>query len=112
MACRVLQASLSVVKDEKLVENSEKMGQIFRKRMSSLIGGEISEIRGKGLMNALVIKSGEGAWDLCVKLAQNGVLAKPTHENIIRFTPPLIINEAQLNESMDIIIKVVNELHK
>ncbi|OMJ78585.1 hypothetical protein SteCoe_21565 [Stentor coeruleus] len=110
MACRVVQASLSVVKDEKLVENSEKMGQIFRNRMSTLIGGQVSEVRGKGLMNAFVIKSGKGAWDLCVKLAQNGLLAKPTHENIIRFTPPLIINEAQLNECMDIIIKAVNEL--
>ncbi|OMJ86377.1 hypothetical protein SteCoe_12103 [Stentor coeruleus] len=110
MACRVAQASISVIKDEKLVENSEKMGRIFRERISTLIGGQISEIRGKGLMNAIVIKSGKGAWDLCVKLAQNGLLAKPTHDNIIRFTPPLIINEVQLNESIDIIIKSIKEL--
>lgn len=112
MACRVVQAALGVVKDENLVENSEKMGEIFRTQMSKLIGGFIEEVRGRGLMNAVVIKSGKGAWNLCLKLAENGLLAKPTHENIIRFTPPLTINEEQLNECIQIIRKTVVELHK
>ncbi|OMJ71978.1 hypothetical protein SteCoe_29685 [Stentor coeruleus] len=112
MACRVAQAALGVIKDEKLVENSEKMGEIFRKQMSKLIGGYIKEVRGRGLMNAVVIKNKKGAWDLCLKLAENGLLAKPTHGNIIRFTPPLIINEEQLNECIQIIRKTVVELHK
>jgi ornithine--oxo-acid transaminase len=112
IACRVTQAALKVVEDEKLVENSEKMGEYFRREMSKLVGGFISEVRGKGLMNAFVIKSGKGAWDLCVKMAENGLLAKPTHENIIRFTPPLIITKEQMKEALDIICISAIETNK
>lgn len=112
LACKVLQASLDVVEQENLVENSLKMGELFRKEMKKLVGGFVSEVRGRGLMNAFVIKEGKGAWNLCVKLAENGLLAKPTHENIIRFTPPLIITQQQMGESIEIIRKTVLEIHK
>jgi Ornithine/acetylornithine aminotransferase len=112
LACKVTQAALSVVHEENLIENSEKMGEIFRKELNKLVGGFISEVRGRGLMNAIVIKNGKGAWDLCVKLAENGLLAKPTHENIIRFTPPLIITKEQMNDSINIIRKSMIEIQK
>jgi ornithine--oxo-acid transaminase len=111
LACKVIIAALEVVKDEGLVENSEKVGELFRKEMKKLVGTFISEVRGKGLMNAFVIKSGQGAWDLCIRMAKNGLLAKPTHENIIRFTPPLIITKEQMQESLEIIKKSVIELN-
>lgn len=111
LACRVIQAALEVVRDENLVENSEKVGEMFRKEMKKLVGTFISEVRGRGLMNAFVIKSGQGAWELCVMMAKNGLLAKPTHENIIRFTPPLVITKEQMQESLEIIKKSVIELN-
>ena len=112
LACKITQAALKVVADENLVENSEKMGEIFRKELKKFVGGFISEVRGKGLMNALVIKNGKGAWEMCMKLAENGLLAKPTHENIIRFTPPLIITKEQMIDSTEIIRKTVLEMQK
>jgi ornithine--oxo-acid transaminase len=112
LACAVTKAALKVVIDENLAENSEKMGELFRKRM-----GQIQEktalitlIRGKGLLNAIVLndtEEGKLGWNICLKLAENGLLAKPTHGNKIRFAPPLVISEKQMNDACDIIEKVI-----
>ncbi|WP_156027174.1 ornithine--oxo-acid transaminase [Sporocytophaga myxococcoides] len=114
MACAVAQASLEVIRDEKLTENAFKMGELFRKRMTELQekSDHVIAVRGRGLLNAIVIKptnDGRTAWDVCVALKDNGLLAKPTHGDIIRFAPPLVINEAQLNECCDIIEKTILE---
>lgn len=112
IAAKVAIAALNVIREEKLAENSEKMGKIFRKRLKSIDSKLIEIVRGKGLLNAVVINSVNGisAWDVCIALKNNGLLAKPTHEHIIRFTPPLIINEEQLAEALDIIEKTFAEL--
>ena len=112
IAAKVAMAALDVISDEKLAENAEQMGKIFRKRMKSINSELIEIVRGKGLLNAVAIKptNGISAWDVCVALKNNGLLAKPTHEHIIRFTPPLIITEEQLNEALDIIEKTFAEL--
>jgi ornithine--oxo-acid transaminase len=96
-------AALDVVKDEKLAENAERLGKIFREEFESIQSEMIEKVRGKGLLNAVVIrnKDGKTAWDVCVAMKENGVLAKPTHGNIIRFAPPLIITEKQLRAAMD-----------
>ena len=109
VACEVAMAALNVIRDEKLAENADKMGVIFRQKLQSYIDGSkiVKKIRGKGLLNAIVINDEENsdiAWNICLKMAQNGLLAKPTHGNIIRFAPPLIINKEQLNDCIDIII--------
>ena len=114
VACEVAMAALKVIRDEKLAENADKMGVIFRERLQSYIDGSkiVEKIRGKGLLNAIVIKDEENsdiAWNICLKMAQNGLLAKPTHGNIIRFAPPLIINEEQLNDCIDIIISSLKD---
>ena len=112
IAAKVAIAAMEVIREENLVENSEKMGKIFRKRLKSIDSELIELVRGKGLLNAVVIRSINGitAWDVCIALKNNGLLAKPTHEHIIRFTPPLIITEEQLNEALDIIEKTFIEL--
>ena len=112
IAAKVAIAALDVIQNENLVENSEKMGKIFRKRLKAIDSELIELVRGKGLLNAVVIRSVNGitAWDVCIALKNNGLLAKPTHEHIIRFTPPLIINEEQINEALDIIEKTFSEL--
>ena len=114
LACKVAQAALEVVLDEKLAENAAKMGVIFREKLQSYIDGSkiVEKIRGKGLLNAIIINDEENsdiAWNICLKMAQNGLLAKPTHGNIIRFAPPLIINEEQLNNCIDIIISSLKD---
>ena len=103
VAAKVAIAALDVVKDEKLAENAERLGKIFRHEFSSIQSEMIELVRGKGLLNAVVIKpkNGKTAWDVCVAMKENGVLAKPTHEHIIRFAPPLTITEAQLREAME-----------
>jgi ornithine aminotransferase len=113
IAAKVAIAALNVIQDEKLAENAEKMGKIFRKRMKSIDSELIDIVRGKGLLNAVAIRpvNGISAWDVCVALKNNGLLAKPTHEHIIRFTPPLIINEEQINAALDIIEKTFAELN-
>jgi ornithine--oxo-acid transaminase len=105
LACSVAIAALKVVKDEKLIENSLRMGIIFRKELGNIKSERIEIVRGKGLLNAIVIKpmGGKTAWDVCLKLRDNGLLAKPTHNHIIRFAPPLIIAEHQMNEAIEII---------
>ena len=102
LACKVAIAALNVIKDEKLAENAEKMGKIFRDEMKAIKSEMIELVRGKGLLNAVVIrnKPGKTAWDVCMAMAEKGVLAKPTHGNIIRFAPPLVITEAELREAI------------
>ncbi len=102
VAAKVAIAALTVIKEEKLAENAEKMGKIFRDEMNSIKSEMIELVRGKGLLNAIVIrnKPGKTAWDVCVAMAEKGVLAKPTHGNIIRFAPPLVITEAELRDAI------------
>ncbi len=112
LACAVAMAALKVVEDENLAENAEKLGQIFRKRMQNLVEKSdlVNLVRGKGLLNAIVINDDETsdtAWNICLKLRDNGLLAKPTHGNIIRFAPPLVMTEEQLHECCDIIEKTI-----
>jgi ornithine--oxo-acid transaminase len=112
LAAAVTIAALQVVKDERLAENADRLGKIFRDRMKAIISKTklITLVRGKGLLNAIVINDtpeSETAWNLCIKLKDNGLLAKPTHGNIIRLAPPLVITEEQVHESCDIIEGVV-----
>ena len=111
IACRVSMAALKVVKDENLAENSERLGRIFREEMSKVKSERVELVRGKGLLNAVVIKpmNGKTAWDVCLALRDNGLLAKPTHNHIIRFAPPLVITEAELREAIAIIKKTIEE---
>lgn len=105
LACHVAIAAMNVLKNEKMVENSERLGHILRAELGKIQSKRIRLIRGKGLFNALVIeeKDGISAWDVCLKMKENGLLAKPTHGDIIRFAPPLCITEAQLMECVTII---------
>ena len=107
LACKVAIASLNVIKDENLVERSAELGDYFRAELHGLNHPCIKEIRGKGLLNALVIdhQNPEAAWELCLVLKDNGLLAKPTHGDKIRFAPPLVITKAQLDECIQIIDK-------
>ncbi len=111
VASKVGITALEVIKEDKLAENADKMGIIFREEMKKLESQfEMVElVRGKGLLNAIVIKptKGKTAWDVCVAMKENGLLAKPTHDHIIRFAPPLIINKAQLREAIEIIRKTI-----
>ena len=111
IAAKVSMAALQVIKDEKLEENAERLGKIFRERVKAIKSDMMELVRGKGLLNAVVItpKNGKTAWDVCLKLRDNGLLAKPTHEHIIRFAPPLVINEEQLLEAIGIIEKTLKE---
>lgn len=105
LACRVAMEALEVIKDEKLAENAEKIGKLFREEMSAFNSEMIELVRGKGLLNAIVIKpkNGKEAWDVCLKMKELGLLAKPTHQHIIRFAPPLVITETQMREALEII---------
>jgi ornithine--oxo-acid transaminase len=109
LACKVTMAALDVIKDEKLADNAFYLGTILREELLKIKTDMISSVRGKGLLNAIVIKpkDGKDAWDICLKLMENGLLAKPTHGDIIRFAPPLIITENQLMECVDIIRKTI-----
>jgi ornithine--oxo-acid transaminase len=114
LACVVAIEALNVLKDEQLAENADRLGQVFRDAMNQLKNEThlVTLVRGKGLLNAVVINDTEEsdtAWNLCVKMAENGLLAKPTHGNIIRFAPPLVINDEQLQECISIIRKVILE---
>ena len=112
VACRVSIAALQVVKDEQLVDNAQRLGQIFRNELSTVSSPRLELVRGKGLLNAVVIRpqGNETAWNVCLKLRDNGLLAKPTHEHIIRFAPPLVITEPELREAIDIIKKTIRDL--
>ena len=111
IAARVSIAALEVVRDEKLAENAEKLGQVFRDRISKIHSDMIELVRGKGLLNAVVIKpkNGKTAWDVCLKLRDKGLLAKPTHQHIIRFAPPLVIKKMELMEAIGIIENTIAE---
>jgi ornithine--oxo-acid transaminase len=114
VAAAVAVAALEVVQEEKLSENAEKLGKLFREKMNDYIKGSniVTLVRGKGLLNAIVINDTEDsstAWDICMKLRDNGLLAKPTHGNIIRFAPPLVMNEEQLFECVAIITHTLKE---
>ncbi|AWW30290.1 ornithine--oxo-acid transaminase [Echinicola strongylocentroti] len=114
LGAKVAMTALNVVKDEKLAENADKLGKLFRERMQKLVDKSdlVKLVRGKGLLNAIVINDSEDsdtAWKLCLALKENGLLAKPTHGNIIRFAPPLVITEEQLHDCCDIIEKTIHE---
>lgn len=115
LACAVGMAALEVVRDEKLAENAERLGQLFRDRMQKEVVEKhdlVTLVRGKGLLNAIVIndtQDSKTAWNLCLQLKENGLLAKPTHGNIIRFAPPLVMTEEQLHDCCDIIERTVRE---
>jgi ornithine--oxo-acid transaminase len=105
VAAKVAIAALTVLKDEKLAENAERLGKIFRSEMKGIKSDMVELVRGKGLLNAVAIrpKNGKTAWDVCLAMKDKGVIAKPTHEHIIRFAPPLVITEAQLMEALGLI---------
>jgi ornithine--oxo-acid transaminase len=107
LACKVAIAALSVLKDENMAVNAATMGELFRSELVKLNSPFISVIRGRGLLNAIVIKHPNpgAAWELCLELMENGLLAKPTHGDKIRFAPPLLINEEQVKEAVTIIQK-------
>jgi ornithine--oxo-acid transaminase len=109
LAGKVAVAALQVVADEKLAERAEYLGAIFRKEMENIDSDMIELVRGKGLLNAIVVrpKNGKEAWDVCVEMANLGLLAKPTHQHIIRFAPPLVITEEELLEACSIIKKAI-----
>ena len=109
LACKVAQAALEVVIDENLAENAYRLGKIFRRELRAFDNDMITLVRGRGLLNAIVIKPKDGkeAWDVCLKLRDNGLLAKPTHGDIIRFAPPLVITEEQLMQCIVIIKKTI-----
>lgn len=115
LACRVAIAALEVLVEENLAENADKMGKLFRAGMNKIAEKYpiVKTVRGRGLLNAIVIeptKSGKTAWDVCVALKENGLLAKPTHGDIIRFAPPLVIDEAGINYALERIEKVLSEI--
>ncbi len=114
LAAAVATAALEVIQEENLAENAEKLGQLFRKELSAFAATHpiIKLVRGKGLLNAIVIDDTEDsstAWDICIKLRDNGLLAKPTHGNIIRFAPPLVMTKDQLMDCVNIIKKTIQE---
>jgi ornithine--oxo-acid transaminase len=115
LACKVAIAALKVLNEERLAENAERLGKIFRNEMKKLEAEHemVGLVRGKGLLNAVVIrpKNGKTAWDVCVALKNNGLLAKPTHEHIIRFAPPLVITEDQLMEAVELIHDTLKSFH-
>lgn len=114
MACHIAKAALEVVKEEALAENAEKMGKLLRDGLRNLNHPKIKLVRGKGLLNAIVIDESDGvtAWDICVRMMENGLLAKPTHGDIIRFAPPLVINEEQMHTCIGIIRDSLISLQK
>ncbi|QED39052.1 ornithine--oxo-acid transaminase [Antarcticibacterium arcticum] len=117
VACAVATAALTVIKEENLAENAEKLGNLFRRKMNDYIRSSniVSLVRGKGLLNAIVINDTEEsstAWEICLALKENGLLAKPTHGNIIRFAPPLVMKEEELNDCVNIITKTLREFEK
>jgi ornithine--oxo-acid transaminase len=105
LACKIAITALQILKDEKMADNAAAMGELFRNKLQSLRSKHISLVRGKGLLNAIVIDhvNPDAAWELCLQVKDNGLIAKPTHGDKIRFAPPLVINKEQIPESVDII---------
>jgi ornithine--oxo-acid transaminase len=113
LACEVAKEALQVVLDEKLADNAQKMGELFRSRINEYIktSKQVKLVRGKGLLNAVEVNTDEKsplAWDMCMAMKENGLLAKPTHGNKIRFAPPLVITETQMNQALDIITETLS----
>jgi ornithine--oxo-acid transaminase len=109
LAAKVAIAALEVIKNERLAENSDRLGKLFRNEVRNIKSDMIELVRGKGLLNAVVIRPtrGKTAWDVCLAMKDQGLIAKPTHEHIIRFAPPLVITEAQLMEAIELIRKAL-----
>ena len=109
LACKVAIAALQVIKEDHMMENAERLGNIFREYMQNIKSDMIAKVRGKGLLNAVVIrpKNGKEAWDVCLKMRDMGLLAKPTHGDIIRFAPPLVITEKELLAACEIIKQAI-----
>ena len=117
IAAAVALAALKVVQDEDLTENAYRLGNLFRASLNTYIEAStiVKSVRGKGLLNAILIddhEESDTAWNICLKLRDNGLLAKPTHGNIIRFAPPLVMSEAQLLDCVDIIIRTLKDFEK
>ncbi|GLG94329.1 Ornithine aminotransferase [Gryllus bimaculatus] len=112
LACKVATAALEVIKNERLIENADVMGKILMGELKKLPSDIVKLVRGKGLLNAIVIQKEYDAWDVCLKLRDNGLLAKPTHGDIIRLAPPLIITEEQLLDCVSIIKETIESLRK
>jgi len=112
LACAVAIAAMQVVIDEKLSENAQRLGEVLRAGLREIKSDRVTAVRGKGLLNAIVIQEKDGidAWDICLKLKDKGLLAKPTHGDVIRFAPPLVINEEQLKECIQIIKETIESL--
>lgn len=112
IAAAVSMAALDVIREENLAENALRMGEIFRNEMKAIPSPMIETVRGKGLLNAVAIQPGypKSAWDICLKMKENGIIAKPTHEHIIRFTPPLVITENQMEDALTRIKKSFREM--
>ncbi|MDP4842995.1 MAG: aminotransferase class III-fold pyridoxal phosphate-dependent enzyme, partial [Salibacteraceae bacterium] len=117
LAAAIAMEALEVVKDENLAQNARKLGKLFRAEMTKLIQetNMVKMVRGRGLLNAIIINDSPDsstAWDICVALKDNGLLAKPTHGNIIRFAPPLVMTEVQLMECVQIIRTTILQFNK
>lgn len=112
LACRVAMEALQILRDENLAERAENMGRTFRRVLSEIDKPWIKEVRGKGLLNALEVSPDAGveAWNVCLKLKENGLLAKPTHDTIIRFAPPLVMTDEQLDEALKIIVTTLEAM--
>lgn len=114
LACAVAIRALEVVQEENMVERAEKLGHVLRKGLEAIQSPIIQTVRGKGLLNAIVIDesktNGHTAWDLCMLMKAKGLLAKPTHQNIIRLAPPLVITEDEIQKALEIIAQAVSEL--
>lgn len=109
LGCKIAITAMNVVADEKLAENAQELGEMLRSELRAIKSDRITLVRGKGLLNAIIIKEKDGisAWEVCLKLAENGLLAKPTHGDIIRFAPPLVITKEQIMECASIIKKTI-----
>ncbi|TNN03441.1 hypothetical protein fugu_000470 [Takifugu bimaculatus] len=109
IACQVAMAALEVMEEERLAENAQRMGELLRSELSKLPKDIVTTVRGKGLLNAIIIKETKDcdAWKVCLRLRDNGLLAKPTHGDIIRLAPPLTINEEELHECVEIIQRTI-----
>ncbi len=114
LGCAIAIRALEVVRDEHMVERAETLGHVFRKGLEALKSPVIQVVRGKGLLNAIIIDesktNGHTTWELCLLLKQKGLLAKPTHQNIIRLAPPLVITEEEIQQALKIIKEAVSEL--
>jgi ornithine--oxo-acid transaminase len=112
LACKVGVEALKVLEEERLSENAAHLGPILRKELSTLSKDKVTDVRGRGLLNAILIpnQGDYNAWNVCLKLRDNGLLAKPTHSDIIRFTPPLVITEEQLLQASHIIKETIENM--